>query len=97
MKKITIIILMILSLFTACGIKDYKQNIVSHDDDDVPKTTENSINTSDNTSIQEFEKSSSTNEKSTKITMDISNQEYNKKEVTNEFFLNITLVLIRLS
>ena len=81
---------MILSLFTACGIKDYKQNIVSHDDDDVPKTTENSINTSDNTSIQEFEKSSSTNEKSTKTTMDISNQEYNKKEVTNEFFLNIT-------
>lgn len=77
---------MILSLFTACGIKDYKQNIVSHDDDDVPKTTENSINTSDNTSIQEFEKSTSTNEKSTKTTMDISNQEYNKKEVTNEFF-----------
>lgn len=60
--KETIIISIILSLFTACGIKDYKQNIVSHDIEDVPKKTENSINTSVNTSIQGFDKSTLTND-----------------------------------
>lgn len=84
--KASIIILIILSLFTACSIKNNKQNMASQNVEDVPKTTENGINTLVNTSIQEFDKSTLTSEKHTETTMDTSNQEYDESEVTNELF-----------
>ena len=80
--KAAIIILMILSLFTACGIKNYKQNTASQDVGDVPEATENSVDTS----IRKYDKPTLTSEEYTKTTTDISAREYDKAELANELF-----------